>query len=354
MGLSFGIYSKKRRMLAWLGGGLLFAIMGLWAAGNVWVKSNSSAPTARVQAGNCGVATSGSVSGNSITCTPIVPDEELRKAQEAAAEKARQAAEAESAEIGRKLEEAAKAAAEKAAEDEREAIADAGKTIEKSAHDTGHEIEKGGIAGGPNSVIRDPLAAIRSLGNLVSALPQGDIVLDAPSEMKVGDKRQVDANVGINVPIEDLQKKPQTSNQQIKGKARVSSKMSATLNGAGFKIASITPEIQEIAEGFPTVWSWNVEAQASGEQELEAVLYVFPDGDKNSKLRVKSFTQKINVSVREKTLDEWLKTIGGDVDTVKGIVVAVGGAATMVIGWFGITRARQKSGGAKPTGKSET
>jgi hypothetical protein len=213
--------------------------------------------------------------------------------------------------------------------------------VAKAARDTGREIEKSAHDTGQAS---DQMAAIRSLGQFISALPKGDIVLDAPSEMKVGDKRQVDANVGIHVPIDVLQKKPRASSQQIKGQAQVSSKMSATLSGAGFKIdaINITPENQEIAEGFPTVWSWNVEAQTSGEQELEAVLYALSDDEKTSRQRVKSFTQTISVSVREKTLDEWLKSVGEEVDAAKGIAVAVGGAATVAIGWFGIARAAKK------------
>jgi hypothetical protein len=68
--------------------------------------------------------------------------------------------------------------------------------------------------GRSNSQIKN---AIRALGVIVSALPKGEVVLDAPTNMKVGDKRQVNANVGINVPIEVLQKKSQAANQQITG-----------------------------------------------------------------------------------------------------------------------------------------
>jgi hypothetical protein len=262
---------------------------------------------------------------------------------------------------------------------------DIGNVIEKGAQDTGHAIEKpfdkggalsidkpfdkGGslsidkgtqdIAGGPNSEIRNPLAAIRALGASVAALPKGDIVLNAPTEMKVGDKRQVDANVGINVPMDVLQKKSKGANQQIKGQAHISSEMIATLSGPGFKIDAITTETQRIAEGFPTVWSWNVEAKESGDQELEAVLYALvSNGDTTSRQRVNSFTQKIAVSVREKTLDEWLKSVGNEIDAVKAIAVTLGGIVTVVVGWFGITSVRQKNNGGatwarKPKQKAE-
>ena len=49
--------------------------------------------------------------------------------------------------------------------------------------------------------------------------------------------------------------------------------MVAILTGPGFKIDAITKVKQSIAERHPTVWSWYVEANSAGDQELEATLY---------------------------------------------------------------------------------
>ena len=117
-------------------------------------------------------------------------------------------------------------------------------------------------ATGPNS----DYVKISNLGEKLEQLPKGDIFLDAPKAMKVGDKRQVDANVGINVPLEILQKKVGADYQSIKGIAHLSSEMIATLTGPGFRIDPLTPERQTIAEGFPSVWSWKVEATDAGDQ----------------------------------------------------------------------------------------
>jgi hypothetical protein len=180
-------------------------------------------------------------------------------------------------------------------------------------------------------------------GESLQALPKGNIVLHAPNAMRVGERRTVEANVGVNVPIEILRKPLSSRDQTIEGSLRVSSDMVASLNGPGFKIDAVTPEQQAIAEGFPTVWSWNVEAKEDGEQELEATLYVLlPDGDTSSRQRVDSYVQKITVSVRERTWGEWLESFGHEVDAMKAIVVTLVGAATVVFGWFGISFARQK------------
>jgi len=40
--------------------------------------------------------------------------------------------------------------------------------------------------------------------------------------------------------------------------------MIATLNGPAFEIKRTTPEKQAVAEGFPTVWEWEIEAKHDG------------------------------------------------------------------------------------------
>jgi len=166
--------------------------------------------------------------------------------------------------------------------------------------------------------------------------------------MRVGERRIVEANVGVNVLIETLRKPLSSRDQTFEGSLRVSSEMVAILNGPGFRIEAVTPEKQTIAEGFPTVWSWNVEAKQDGEQELEATLYAIVGDDRQ---RIDSYVQKITVSVREQTWREWLESLGHEVDAVKAILAALVGAGTVVFGWFGFSFARQKGKVATKSGR---
>jgi hypothetical protein len=171
----------------------------------------------------------------------------------------------------------------------------------------------------------------------------GKIVLRAPMNMKVGDIRQVDANVGIDVPLETLQGNLRPGDQKVVGLARLSAEMAAVLVGAGFKIKPLSPEQQTIAVGFPTVWSWSVEASEQGEQVLEATLYaLLPEGAHTPLQRVDSYIQKISVDVRERTWGEWFEAFGKQFDTAKSVVVALFGLATVAAGWFGISLSRRK------------
>jgi hypothetical protein len=78
--------------------------------------------------------------------------------------------------------------------------------------------------------------------------------------------------------------------------------MVATLDGSAFTISRVTPEVQYIAEGAETVWSWDVTENSAGKQELEVVLYaVLPLKEKMLRVRVNSYSQIITVEVQEKT-----------------------------------------------------
>ena len=194
------------------------------------------------------------------------------------------------------------------------------------------------------------LDKIRALRQQLEQLPEGKIYLHAPLEMKVSDKRSVDARVGFNVTDDVLKSGARAGDQTAQGTLRVSHAMIATLNGAGFEIKPTTPEQQTVAEGFPTVWEWVIEAKQEGAQVLEAALYaVFPDvGLGQERQYIDSYTQKINVSVKEQTWSEWLKSAREEIDAVKAIAIALGGIATAVLGWLGISASRRTRSRTRP------
>ena len=173
---------------------------------------------------------------------------------------------------------------------------------------------------------------------VLEQLPKGKIVLDAPKAMKVGDTRAVYANVGINVPIELLQKHSRPTDQSHQAALSVSSEMVATLTGPAFAITPTTPEQQGVAEGYPTVWSWNVEAKQEGEQELEATLYVLLP----NRQRIDSDTHKIGVSVKPQSWTEWLKSSKEEVEAVHVIAITLGSAVMAVLGWLGLSYGRRR------------
>ena|SRR5215471_18235538 len=130
--------------------------------------------------------------------------------------------------------------------------------------------------------------------------------------------------------------RPYGSNSILNSSRSLKENSESTLTGPGFKIDPVTPERQTIAEGFPTVWEWNVEAKDDGEEELEATLYaVVSDGNKNVQHRVDSYTQKIKVSVRDLTWGERFQSVAHEIDTAKAIVLSLGAIATALLAGLG-------------------
>jgi hypothetical protein len=188
------------------------------------------------------------------------------------------------------------------------------------------------------------LTTMQARGREVQQLPQGKIYLNAPKEMKVGDRRSVDARVGLHVLDDTLNSHSRVDDQSLPGSLKVSPEMVATLKGAGFLITPTSPEQQTVAEGIATAWSWEIEAKQDGLQELEATLYVLLPGSPptSARQRIDSFTQKINVSVKPQTWSEWLKSAGEEIGALKAILLSLGAIAAAILSWLGISRKRQR------------
>ena len=198
----------------------------------------------------------------------------------------------------------------------------------------------------PPAPVPTEAAKIAENAKILEQLPKGDLVLDGPNAMRVGETRTVHLNIGFKVPMDVLRKHIGPEDQKVEGQVAVSSWMTADLSGAGFKITRTTAEEQTVAEGYPSVWSWDVEAKDAGNQMLEATLYaLISTGDLPSRRRITSFTHKITVGVRELTWAEWLKSLRDEADALKGLVVTLSGIVTGMVGWLAFYLDRRKRNG---------
>lgn len=205
----------------------------------------------------------------------------------------------------------------------------------------------------PEKASDNQLGRIRARAQEIRQLPTGTIILDAPKLMRMSEARSVEARVGVNVPPEILRQHTTDDIQRVESFLRTSSEMVAVLYGPGFKISPTTPEQQTVAEGFPTVWNWNVEPLQSGDQELTATLYaIVPDGDTLSRQRLESYTRVISVNVKEQTWPEWLKTVSEGMGAVSGIITAGASMGGLALGW--ILRGRRPSEGYKDKAEDKT
>ena len=115
----------------------------------------------------------------------------------------------------------------------------------------------------------------------------------------------------------------------------VGQKMKATLEGAGFEVKPLSPEIQTVAEGSNAIWRWSVTARDRGDLSLilrTTVVMIDSQGNAQE-LRPTVEPQPIHVSIGTATLWTWLT---GFPDWLKAITAILVGAAALVAAWKGL------------------
>ncbi|THK35666.1 hypothetical protein EHS39_23890 [Ensifer sp. MPMI2T] len=191
----------------------------------------------------------------------------------------------------------------------------------------------------PDKVVEktvESVAQMMALGEAVKKLPEGDVVIDPPARMTVGDSRIVTAVVGVEVPKADLESSvspTNTDSQLVEGKLKVGYRMSADLVGTSFKIERISDEVQEVAIGIPAQWQWKVEAKAEGQNLLKVALYAhMPKLKGTVPITVKTFSRVVSVKVRPQTWGEWANSLKEGVQTATGLWKAIVGFAALAFG----------------------
>ena len=115
----------------------------------------------------------------------------------------------------------------------------------------------------------------------------------------------------------------------------VGQKMKATLEGAGFDVKPLSPEIQTVSEGSNALWRWSVTARSRGDLSLilrTTVVMIDSQGNAQE-LRPTVEPQPIHVSIGTATLWTWLT---GFPDWLKAITAILVGAAALVAAWKGL------------------
>jgi hypothetical protein len=115
----------------------------------------------------------------------------------------------------------------------------------------------------------------------------------------------------------------------------VGQKMKATLEGAGFEVKPLSPEIQTVSEDSNALWRWSVTARSRGDLSLVLrTTVVMIDSQGNAQeLRPTVEPQPIHVSIGAATLWGWLT---GFPDWLKALTAVLVAAAALVAAWKGL------------------
>ncbi|MFA6113045.1 MAG: hypothetical protein WC729_03615 [Sphingomonas sp.] len=115
----------------------------------------------------------------------------------------------------------------------------------------------------------------------------------------------------------------------------VGQKMKATLEGAGFEVKPLSPEIQTVTEGSNAIWRWSVTARSRGDLSLilrTTVVMIDSQGNAQE-LRPTVEPQPIHVSIGASTIWNWLTDLPNWLKALTTILVA---AAALVAAWKGL------------------
>ncbi len=137
-----------------------------------------------------------------------------------------------------------------------------------------------------------------SVDDILSKMELGNIAYNAPQEMNIEDKKDINLLLSIKTPIYDLKRQLKEEGEKIGSTIRISDRMEARLSGQNFSIVAITPEIQAISINENTEWKWEAVPKKGGKQYLHLTLSVFILVDGVSTPRtIRTFDSTIEVKV---------------------------------------------------------
>lgn len=144
----------------------------------------------------------------------------------------------------------------------------------------------------------------------------GTVGFAAPENMMLGKLEEVTLKISRSMPIAALKDVLQSQFNDstdiviMQSDVRLSNRMQAILTGASFSITQITPDIQAVSPEHATTWSWQIEANKTGEQKIFLTLVALIDVEgKDTAHAVETFRKEVRVNV---TAGYQLRAFAGD------------------------------------------
>ena len=155
-----------------------------------------------------------------------------------------------------------------------------------------------------------------TVANNSPQLGWGTVGFAAPEKMTLGKLEEVSLKISRSMPIAALKDVLQSQFNDstdiviMQSDVRLSNRMQAILTGASFSITQITPDIQAVSPEHATTWSWQIEANKTGEQKIFLTLVALIDVEgKDTAHAVETFRKEVRVNV---TAGYQLRAFAGD------------------------------------------
>ncbi len=138
----------------------------------------------------------------------------------------------------------------------------------------------------------------RSIDKLLDEMVFGAIAFNAPVNINIDDSPQIELFLSLTEAVENLKQSITEEGDKVGATIKVSDRMSARLSGNGFKIITITPEIQAVSKYQQTKWKWEIHPKKEGRHKLHLTLAVLLEiNGYNTPRAIKTFDKIIEVNV---------------------------------------------------------
>jgi hypothetical protein len=117
-----------------------------------------------------------------------------------------------------------------------------------------------------------PSTLLAAIDRILENLELANIAFNAPATLQLGNSAVVQLLLSTQKSIEELQNMITATGEKEGARIRVSNQMEARLSGLGFKIETVTPEVQAVSATNVTEWKWEIEPTEPGSQRLHLTL----------------------------------------------------------------------------------
>jgi hypothetical protein len=143
----------------------------------------------------------------------------------------------------------------------------------------------------------------RAIDRALASLPMGNIAFDVPRMMQVDEGYSVHVGVSGSRSVteleQELQQRLQAQDPYLEGaQIKIAPEMQAVLQGNGFHISALMPEIQPVGMKSETQWQWEVTPNRGGNLTLHLTLNaLLKINGQSTQSAIRTFDRTIAVQV---------------------------------------------------------
>jgi len=170
---------------------------------------------------------------------------------------------------------------------------------------------------------------------IFSQLERADYAFNAPTNMLVSKSQAIALVINSTGSTNFDEELDALAGNPTKGNTPISLIMEAEIVGPAFEIEPSGRQRRVLSSLNPTRWDWDVSPLRGGLHQLEVSLYVIATRDGESVGEEKAIADRRVITVTVSPLQR-LSGFVSKIDPIFTFLIAIGGAITAILAWFGV------------------